>query len=45
MWTVRLPNGRYSGRFSTHSDALKYARRMGGGTPVVLTPDNDPKGA
>lgn len=33
-WTVRLANGRYSGTFDRHSDALAHARRMRGGTPV-----------
>jgi len=36
MWTVKLPNGKMSGKFDKHSDALAHARRMGGGTPVPL---------
>ena len=34
-WVVRRPNGQESGPFSTHAEALAYARRVpGGGTPV-----------
>jgi hypothetical protein len=34
-WVVRRPNGKESGPFGTHAEALAYARRIpGGGTPV-----------